>query len=35
MVLTPDTSIAEALARVRDPDLTPALASMVRRSCGH
>lgn len=29
VVLTPDTSIAEALARVRDPDLTPALASMV------
>ncbi|UXA05642.1 CBS domain-containing protein [Mycobacterium sp. SMC-2] len=29
VVLTPDTSVAEALARVRDPDLTPALASMV------
>lgn len=29
VVLAPDTSVAEALARVRDPDLTPALASMV------
>ena len=29
VVLTPDTSVAEALARVRDPDLTPALSSMV------
>ena len=29
VVLTADTSVAEALARVRDPDLTPALASMV------
>ena len=29
VVLTPDTAVAEALARVRDPDLTPALASMV------
>ncbi|OBG33909.1 magnesium transporter MgtE N-terminal domain-containing protein [Mycobacterium sp. E3198] len=29
VVLTPDTSVAEALARVRDPDLTAALASMV------
>jgi Mg/Co/Ni transporter MgtE len=29
IVLTPDTSVAEALARVRDPDLTPALASVV------
>ena len=29
VVLTADTSIAEALARVRDPDLTPALASLV------
>jgi Mg/Co/Ni transporter MgtE len=29
IVLTPDTSVAEALARVRDPDLTPALASLV------
>jgi Mg/Co/Ni transporter MgtE len=29
IVLTPDASIAEALARVRNPDLTPALASMV------
>ncbi len=29
VVLTPDTSVAEALARLRDPDLTPALASMV------
>ncbi len=29
VVLTPDTSVAEALARVRDPDLTPALSSIV------
>lgn len=29
VVLGPDTSVAEALARVRDPDLTPALASLV------
>ncbi|MBF6097400.1 magnesium transporter MgtE N-terminal domain-containing protein [Nocardia cyriacigeorgica] len=29
VVLTPATTVAEALARVRDPDLTPALASMV------
>ncbi|BBY05161.1 magnesium transporter MgtE N-terminal domain-containing protein [Mycobacterium noviomagense] len=29
IVLTPDTPVAEALARVRDPDLTPALASLV------
>ncbi len=29
VVLTPDTSVAEALARVRDPDLTSALSSMV------
>ncbi|MFL6141028.1 MAG: magnesium transporter MgtE N-terminal domain-containing protein [Labedaea sp.] len=29
VVLAPDSSIAEALARVRNPDLTPALASMV------
>jgi Mg/Co/Ni transporter MgtE len=29
VVLTPDTSVAEALARVRDPDLTSALASLV------
>ncbi|HEV2781895.1 MAG TPA: CBS domain-containing protein [Actinophytocola sp.] len=29
IVLTPDASVAEALARVRNPDLTPALASMV------
>jgi Mg/Co/Ni transporter MgtE len=29
VVLTPDTSVAEALARVRDPELTTALASMV------
>ncbi|MFD4428632.1 magnesium transporter MgtE N-terminal domain-containing protein [Nocardia sp. NPDC058497] len=29
IVLSPSTTVAEALARVRDPDLTPALASMV------
>ncbi|GFG75062.1 magnesium transporter MgtE N-terminal domain-containing protein [Mycobacterium botniense] len=29
VALTPDTSVAEALARARDPDLTPALASLV------
>jgi Mg/Co/Ni transporter MgtE len=29
VVLTPDTSVAEALARVRDPDLTTPLSSMV------
>jgi Mg/Co/Ni transporter MgtE len=29
IVLSPDASVAEALARVRNPDLTPALASMV------
>ena len=29
VVLTPDTAVAEALARVRDPDLTTALSSMV------
>lgn len=29
VVLTPDTSVAEALARVRDPDLSTALSSMV------
>lgn len=29
IVLTPDATIAEALARVCNPDLTPALASMV------
>jgi Mg/Co/Ni transporter MgtE len=29
VVLTPDTSVAEALARVRDSDLTAALSSMV------
>ncbi|WP_299562677.1 CBS domain-containing protein [uncultured Mycolicibacterium sp.] len=29
VVLTPATTVAEALARVRDPDLTPALASLV------
>jgi len=29
VVLTPDTSVAEALARARDPDLTPALSSLV------
>jgi Mg/Co/Ni transporter MgtE len=29
VVLLPDVTIAEALARVRNPDITPALASMV------
>lgn len=29
IVLLPDATIAEALARVRNPDITPALASMV------
>jgi Mg/Co/Ni transporter MgtE len=29
VVLTPSTTVAEALARVRDPDLTPAVASLV------
>ena len=29
VVLAPDNTVAEALARVRDPDLTPALASLV------
>jgi Mg/Co/Ni transporter MgtE len=29
VVLAPDTSVAEALARVRDPDLTAALSSLV------
>ncbi|MBO0880545.1 MAG: magnesium transporter [Mycobacterium sp.] len=29
VVLSPDTSVAEALARVRDPDLTAALSSLV------
>jgi Mg/Co/Ni transporter MgtE len=29
VVLAPDTTVAEALARVRDPDLTPALSSLV------
>jgi Mg/Co/Ni transporter MgtE len=29
VILTPDTSVAEALARVRDPDLTAALSSLV------
>jgi Mg/Co/Ni transporter MgtE (contains CBS domain) len=29
VVLAPDTTVAQALARVRDPDLTPAVASLV------
>ena len=29
VVVAPDTTVAEALARVRDPDLTPALASLA------
>lgn len=29
VIVTPATTVAEALARVRNPDLTPALASMV------
>ncbi len=29
VILSPDTSVAEALAQVRDPDLTPALSSLV------
>jgi Mg/Co/Ni transporter MgtE len=29
VALAPDTTVAEALARVRDPDLTPAVASLV------
>ncbi|MBY8853700.1 CBS domain-containing protein, partial [Saccharothrix sp. MB29] len=29
VVLSPDATVAEALAHVRNPDLTPALASMV------
>jgi Mg/Co/Ni transporter MgtE len=29
IVLAPDTTVAEALARVRDPDLTPAVSSLV------
>ena len=38
VVIAPDTTVAEALARVRDPDLTPALASLVfvvRAADGH
>ncbi len=29
VAIAPDTTVAQALARVRDPDLTPALASLV------
>ncbi len=29
VILAPDTTVAEALARVRDPDLTPAASSLV------
>ncbi len=29
VAIAPDTTVAEALARVRDPDLTPAVASLV------
>lgn len=35
VVLTPDTSIAEALARVRDPDLTRPGVNGVRRAPAH